>query len=484
MINQTVQTSGMKTPAGAQQTANKLNKVDVDDTAKEGVQGEKSDFKKLMKRIDEEQKAPEDGVRQNQVHQKQAPEKQQAIPKLTLQLEKTVEKTEPSKQDNADITVTTFNTAQPDEMPNSNIVHDKPLSNIAVTPNSDMEKEKPVSNEVRDAAPQVEPKTAVLIMQQLNAYQENTIAHVKSTNFDTSGFTAKPLVGTKQDVELNTKIYKVKNTIGFIRSQENTAPKIDTIQDAAILENKTQIESGFNLQQTGQKQKLTRTALFETSENKIAQFNVPASTREPQSTSGAADTVNLIDNTTTRFAPAQNRTVQILELRSAIQEQVSKTLETEMRMLNIQSISTRAGYSPTATKAVTLQLQPVGLGRVHAQIAKTGDAMSVQLTVEKVETYDLFKQDIDALRVTLRTLGLGDVDINLQQQTSLQRQSEQETMNAHGNNNAFDNEMSERPEALDKDRMDDEAQSDQQENDETALNDIISNTNEPTQLII
>lgn len=86
---------------------------------------------------------------------------------------------------------------------------------------------------------------------------------------------------------------------------------------------------------------------------------------------------------------------------------------TAMRRADVVSSQMFAANSLTNKSVMTLQLYPVGLGRLQAQMLKENDTMKVELVVESKKTLELLNADIDALKSSMRALGVADENITV-----------------------------------------------------------------------
>ena len=95
----------------------------------------------------------------------------------------------------------------------------------------------------------------------------------------------------------------------------------------------------------------------------------------------------------------------------------------------------------TTTSVLTLQLHPVGLGRVQAEIRRVGELVKIKLTVEAPDTLEIIKSDLDSLKNAMRALGTADGDVTLTQ-GSLSRLTSDSSSAGH---NLFSNERQSNP---------------------------------------
>lgn len=100
-----------------------------------------------------------------------------------------------------------------------------------------------------------------------------------------------------------------------------------------------------------------------------------------------------------------------------ISAQVTRHLNSELLNMDLrtQIVSERATTGALNSSVLTLQLHPIGLGRVQAEIRKEGDLVRIKLTVEAKGTFDILKNDIDALKAAMRALGTAEGDVTLTQ---------------------------------------------------------------------
>lgn len=100
-----------------------------------------------------------------------------------------------------------------------------------------------------------------------------------------------------------------------------------------------------------------------------------------------------------------------------ISTQVTRHLNSELLNMDLrtQIVSERAATGAINSSVLTLQLHPIGLGRVQAEIRKDGDLVRIKLTVEAKGTFEILKNDIDVLKAAMRALGTSEGDVMLTQ---------------------------------------------------------------------
>lgn len=100
-----------------------------------------------------------------------------------------------------------------------------------------------------------------------------------------------------------------------------------------------------------------------------------------------------------------------------VSAQVTRHLNSELLNMELrtQVVSERATTGALNSSILTLQLQPVGLGRVQAEIRKEGELVRIKLTVEAKGTFEILKNDIDVLKAAMRALGTAEGDVTLTQ---------------------------------------------------------------------
>ncbi len=100
-----------------------------------------------------------------------------------------------------------------------------------------------------------------------------------------------------------------------------------------------------------------------------------------------------------------------------ISAQVSRHLNSELLNMDLrtQIVTERAATGSINSSVLTLQLHPIGLGRVQAEIRKEGELVRIKLTVEAKGTFEILKNDIDALKTAMRALGTAEGDVMLTQ---------------------------------------------------------------------
>ena len=120
-----------------------------------------------------------------------------------------------------------------------------------------------------------------------------------------------------------------------------------------------------------------------------------------------------------QLASANMPTTQTVPQATAkdISAQVTRHLSSEMLNMDLrtQVVAERASTGALNTSTLTLQLHPIGLGRVQAEIRKDGDLVRIKLTVEASGTFEVLKNDIDALKAAMRALGTSEGDVTLTQ---------------------------------------------------------------------
>ncbi len=127
------------------------------------------------------------------------------------------------------------------------------------------------------------------------------------------------------------------------------------------------------------------------------QSNNAASQNVSQSiTSGPTTGTSMAKDISAQLARHLNTELLTMELRPAIA--VDRTVSVNM-----------------TTSVLTLQLHPVGLGRVQAEIRREGDLVKIKLTVEAPDTLEIIKSDLDSLKTAMRALGTADGDVTLTQ---------------------------------------------------------------------
>lgn len=101
-----------------------------------------------------------------------------------------------------------------------------------------------------------------------------------------------------------------------------------------------------------------------------------------------------------------------------VKDQVLDRLGPELR--NMQKAETTSsaqaqasGVAASNRNVISLQLYPIGLGRVQARLTREGDSVKIDLLVETKQTLDLLNADIDALKTSLRALGASESNINI-----------------------------------------------------------------------
>ncbi|MEM8539548.1 MAG: flagellar hook-length control protein FliK [Pseudomonadota bacterium] len=123
--------------------------------------------------------------------------------------------------------------------------------------------------------------------------------------------------------------------------------------------------------------------------------------------------------TAPQLASANMPTTQAMPLATAkdISAQVTRHLNSELLNMDLrtQVVAERTSTGALNTSTLTLQLHPIGLGRVQAEIRKDGDLVRIKLTVEASGTFEVLKNDIDALKAAMRALGTSEGDVTLTQ---------------------------------------------------------------------
>lgn len=141
--------------------------------------------------------------------------------------------------------------------------------------------------------------------------------------------------------------------------------------------------------------------------------------QEPKPTIDVASQSQIKGMAAPQLASTNMPTVQTAPLVTAkeISAQVTRHLNSEMLNMDLrtQVVSERTSTGALNTSTLTLQLHPIGLGRVQAEIRKDGDLVRIKLTVETSGTFEVLKNDIDALKAAMRALGTSEGDVTLTQ---------------------------------------------------------------------
>jgi flagellar hook-length control protein FliK len=99
-----------------------------------------------------------------------------------------------------------------------------------------------------------------------------------------------------------------------------------------------------------------------------------------------------------------------------VKDQVLDRLGPEIRSMHkaeSTSAAQASGVAAVNRNVISLQLYPIGLGRVQAHLTKDGDGVKIDLVVESRQTLDLLNADIDALKTSMRALGASEGNINI-----------------------------------------------------------------------
>lgn len=101
-----------------------------------------------------------------------------------------------------------------------------------------------------------------------------------------------------------------------------------------------------------------------------------------------------------------------------VKDQVLDRLGPEIRSMHKAESTSAAqaqasGVAAANRNVISLQLYPIGLGRVQAHLTKDGDGVKIDLVVESRQTLDLLNADIDALKTSMRALGASEGNINI-----------------------------------------------------------------------
>lgn len=99
-----------------------------------------------------------------------------------------------------------------------------------------------------------------------------------------------------------------------------------------------------------------------------------------------------------------------------VKDQVLDRLGPEIRSMQkaeTTSAAQASGVAAANRNVISLQLYPIGLGRVQARLTKEGDSVKIELIVESKQTLDLLNADIDALKTSMRALGASENNINI-----------------------------------------------------------------------
>ncbi|MEM5502496.1 flagellar hook-length control protein FliK [Ahrensia kielensis] len=99
-----------------------------------------------------------------------------------------------------------------------------------------------------------------------------------------------------------------------------------------------------------------------------------------------------------------------------VKDQVLDRLGPEIRSMQkaeTTSAVQASGVAAANRNVISLQLYPIGLGRVQARLTKEGDSVKIDLIVESKQTLDLLNADIDALKTSMRALGASENNINI-----------------------------------------------------------------------
>ncbi|WP_026480790.1 flagellar hook-length control protein FliK [Ahrensia sp. 13_GOM-1096m] len=99
-----------------------------------------------------------------------------------------------------------------------------------------------------------------------------------------------------------------------------------------------------------------------------------------------------------------------------VKDQVLDRLGPEIRSMQkaeTTSAVQASGVAAANRNVISLQLYPIGLGRVQARLTKEGDSVKIELIVESKQTLDMLNADIDALKTSMRALGASENNINI-----------------------------------------------------------------------
>lgn len=135
-----------------------------------------------------------------------------------------------------------------------------------------------------------------------------------------------------------------------------------------------------------------------------------------------------------------------ISVRDQIMDRVSPELKA-MQRINMVATGMQAVQSPSATNIISLQLHPIGLGRLQAHLHKQDGALKVDLVVESKHTLDVLNADINGLKSSLRALGVLDQNINI---TLSQNQTARDWQSADQSNFGFDHRDSQQAQGQDK----------------------------------